>query len=101
MVEEALHAARIGGGIGETMAGAAVELQPPVHVPAAFISASKSARCSGGMMRIVGADADQDLALDIGGVLRPGGGEAGMEADDGLDVGAAAADSSAVVPPKQ
>src|SRR6266851_4099687 len=87
MVEEALHAARIRRRIGETVAGAAIKLQAPVDAGGLHLLFEIEALL-GRDDRIVGADVDQHLALDVFRILRPGGGEAGMEADDRLEIAA-------------
>ena len=91
MVEEAFHAARIGRRVGETVTGAAIELQPPVHTGTLHFGLEGRALL-GRNDRIVGADAHQHLGLDVHRILRPCRREAGMKTDDRLHIGAAARD---------
>ena len=82
---------RIGRRVGETVAGAAIKQQAPVEAGRLHLALEGGALL-GRDDRVLGADVDQHLALDVPGGLRSRGREAGMEADDRLEVAALAAE---------
>jgi len=71
------------------VAGAAVEVHAPVDVPGRHLRLERVALlCRDD--RVLGAEDDEHRALDVGGVLGPRRAEPGVEAHDGLEVGAGA-----------
>src|SRR3546814_17200885 len=71
--------------VGEAVHHTAIKMHPPVHSAFAHLT-FKVGTLLGRNAGIVRAQADQHLALDVSGVLRPGGRKAAVKADDAAHI---------------
>src|SRR3546814_8399552 len=74
--------------VGEALRHTAIKMHTPVHSAVAHLKV-KVGTLLGRNTGIVRAQADQHLALDVSGVLRPGGRKAAVKADDAAHIRAA------------
>src|SRR5207245_2637142 len=68
---------------GEAVAGAAVQIHPPIHPAGAHLLLERGSLRRRDE-RVLGADGNEHLPFDVGGVVWLAGGEAGMETHDRL-----------------